>query len=84
MVYGSKIHGMVEVCEGAPVAVGGWVLTDRHDLAPCATNSPRLLDAVAHGRAPSCLALSTLPCLHICLGPKACSRASRFYLFLGC
>ena len=27
---------MVEVCEGAPVAVGGWVLTDRHDLAPCA------------------------------------------------
>ena len=32
-------HGMVEVCEGAPVAVGGWVLTDRHDLAPCAANS---------------------------------------------
>ena len=29
---------MGEVCEGAPVAVGGWVLTDRHDLAPCATN----------------------------------------------
>ena len=27
-------YGMVEVCEGAPVAVGGWVLTDRHDLAP--------------------------------------------------
>ena len=25
-------HGMVEVCEGAPVAVSGWVLTDRHDL----------------------------------------------------
>ena len=23
---------MVEVCEGAPVAAGGWVLTDRHDL----------------------------------------------------
>ena len=23
-------YGMVEVCEGAPVAVGGWVLTDRH------------------------------------------------------
>ena len=22
-------HGMVEVCEGAPVAVSGWVLTDR-------------------------------------------------------
>ena len=23
----------IEVCEGAPVAVGGWVLTDRHDLS---------------------------------------------------
>ena len=23
---------MVEVCEGAPVAVSGWVLTDRHDV----------------------------------------------------
>ena len=22
---------MIEVCEGAPVAVGGWVLTDGHD-----------------------------------------------------
>ena len=31
--------GMVEVCEGAPVAVSGWVLTDRHDLGPCAANS---------------------------------------------
>ena len=30
---------MVEVCEGAQVAVSGWVLTDRHDLAPCAANS---------------------------------------------
>ena len=30
---------MVEVCEGAPVAVSGWVLTGRHDLAPCAANS---------------------------------------------
>ena len=30
---------MVEVCEGAPVAVSGWVLTDGHDLAPCAANS---------------------------------------------
>ena len=29
---------MVEVCEGAPVAVSGWVLTDGHDLAPCAAN----------------------------------------------
>ena len=27
-------HGMAEVCEGAPVAVGGWVLAHRHDLAP--------------------------------------------------
>ena len=26
-------YGMVEVCEGAPVAVSGWVLTDRYDLA---------------------------------------------------
>ena len=24
---------------GAPVAMSGWVLTDRHDLAPCAVNS---------------------------------------------
>ena len=30
---------MVEGCEGAPVAVSGWVLADRHDLAPCAANS---------------------------------------------
>ena len=29
---------MVEVCEGAPVAVSGWVLADGHDLAPCAAN----------------------------------------------
>ena len=30
--YGSMVwYGMVEVCEGAPVAVSGWVLTDRHD-----------------------------------------------------
>ena len=32
-------YGMVEVCEGAPVAVSGWVLTDRHDLGPCAASS---------------------------------------------
>ena len=32
-------YGMVEVCEGAPVAVSGWALTDWHDLAPCAANS---------------------------------------------
>ena len=30
---------MVEVCEGAPVAVSGWVLTDRHDVMPCAASS---------------------------------------------
>ena len=29
-------HGTVEVCEGALVAVGGWVLTDGHNLASCA------------------------------------------------
>ena len=29
---------MAEVCEGAPVAVSGWVLTDRHDLVPCAAS----------------------------------------------
>ena len=29
---------MVEVCEGAPVAVSGWILTDRHDPAPRAAN----------------------------------------------
>ena len=33
---------MVEVCEGAPVAVSGWVLTDGHDLGPLPTTpSPR-------------------------------------------
>ena len=32
-------RGMVEVCEGAPVAVSGWVLTDRHDPGPCAADS---------------------------------------------
>ena len=32
-------YGMVEVCEGAPVAVSGWVLTDRHDLRSCAASS---------------------------------------------
>ena len=37
--YGMVWYDMVEVCEGAPVAVSGWVLTDRHDLAPCAANS---------------------------------------------
>ena len=26
--YGMAWHGMVEVCEGVPVAVNGWVLTD--------------------------------------------------------
>ena len=38
--HGMAWHGMAEVCEGAPVAVSGWVLTDRHDLpvAPCAAN----------------------------------------------
>ena len=25
-------YGKVEVGEGAPEAMGGWVLTDRHDL----------------------------------------------------
>ena len=32
-------HGMVEVCKGAAVDTGGWVLTGRHDLAPCAADS---------------------------------------------
>ena len=32
-------YGMVEVCEGAPVAVSGWVLADRHDVRPCAASS---------------------------------------------
>ena len=27
-------YGVVEVCEGAPVAVSGWVLADRHDVRP--------------------------------------------------
>ena len=32
-------HGMVKFHEGAPVAVSGWVLTDRHDPGPCAASS---------------------------------------------
>ena len=36
---GMAWYGMVEVCEGAPVAVSGWVLTDRHDVRPCAASS---------------------------------------------
>ena len=38
-LHGMVWYGMVEVCEGAPVAVSGWVLTDRHDLGPCAASS---------------------------------------------
>ena len=30
---------MVDFCQGAPVAVSGWVLTDRRDLAHCAAIS---------------------------------------------
>ena len=44
-------HGMVEVYEGAPVAVGGWVLTDRHDSAPCAANG---LHRAWHGMVDVC------------------------------
>ena len=29
---------MAEVCEGAPVAVSGWVLADGHDARPCAAS----------------------------------------------
>ena len=31
--YGMVWYDMVEVCEGAPVAVSGWVLTDGHDVS---------------------------------------------------
>ena len=37
--HGMAWDGMVEVCEGTPVAVSGWVLTNRHDLGPCAASS---------------------------------------------
>ena len=37
--WGMVWYGVVEVCEGAPVAVSGWVLTDRHDARPCAASS---------------------------------------------
>ena len=36
--YSMVWYGMVEVCEGAPVTMGGGVLTDRHDLALYAAN----------------------------------------------
>ena len=39
MWCGMAWYGMVEVCEGAPVAVSGWVLADRHDVRPCAASS---------------------------------------------
>ena len=39
MVWCMAWYGMAEVYEGAPVAVSGWFLTDRHDLAPGAANS---------------------------------------------
>ena len=39
VTHGMVWYGVVDVCEGAPVAVSGWVLTDRHDPAPCAVNS---------------------------------------------
>ena len=32
-------YGMVEVCKGAPMDMGCWVLNDRHDLAPCVANN---------------------------------------------
>ena len=37
-------YGMVEVCEGAPVAVSGWVLTDRHDVGVwyCSPTKPKM------------------------------------------
>ena len=41
---------MVEVCEGAQVAVSGWVPTDRHDLGSCAANS-----LVCHGMVEVCI-----------------------------
>ena len=37
-MHGMVWYGMVEVCDGAPVAVGGWDLTGMHDLVPCAAN----------------------------------------------
>ena len=37
--FGLVWYGMVEVCEGAPVAVSGWVLADRHDVRPYAASS---------------------------------------------
>ena len=30
---------MAEVCKGAPVAVSGWGLTDRHGVGPCAASN---------------------------------------------
>ena len=46
-LHGGAWHGMTEICEGASVAVmawhgmvevSDWVLTDGHDLGPCAAN----------------------------------------------
>ena len=57
---------MVEVCEGAPVAVGGWVLPDRHDLASCAANG---LHRVTVSLVCVCVLL-----LLLALRPRGCTR----------
>ena len=41
-------HGTVEVCEGAPVAMGGWVLADVCALVLHSLHSPRSPTQLAH------------------------------------
>ena len=44
-------YGMVEVCEGAPVAVSGWVLTGRSRLT--ATGAPSQTSTITYHTIPT-------------------------------
>ena len=46
--HGMAWYGMAEVCEGAPVAVSGWVLTDRHDVKATASSLHRATMSISN------------------------------------
>ena len=51
---------MVEVWEGAPVAVSGWVLTDRYDQAPCAANGLHRVSISVNNVSVNCAGVATV------------------------
>ena len=53
--------------QGAPVAVSGWVLTDGHDLAPCAANGLHRATMSVNDVSGSC----PCTCMHTPLGLSA-------------